>query len=67
MSTIINTPGNSDSSEGGSGWAVAVIILIVVIGVGAYFWTKRAPAEDNGGTNINVTLPPADNNPPSNP
>lgn len=56
MATIINTPATADSSDGGSGWAVAVIILLVVIGVGVYFWLnyRAVPAT---GMNINVTLP----------
>lgn len=66
MTTVINTPGNTDGGEGGSGWAVAVIILIVVIGVGAYFWLhyRGATPAASGGTNINVTLP---QNPVANP
>ncbi|MDP2665056.1 MAG: hypothetical protein Q8P23_00165 [bacterium] len=59
MTTVINTPSNTDSGDGGAGWAVAVIILLVVIGIGAYFWLNyrgAAPAT-SGGTNINVMLP----------
>ena len=59
MATIINTPSTTDRSDGSAGWAVAVLILLVVIGVGAYFWThyRGAASDTNGGTNINVTLP----------
>lgn len=59
MATIINTPSRTDNSEdSGSGWAVAVIILLVVIGIGAYFWMlNRQPSAPTSGTNINVTLP----------
>lgn len=59
MTTII-TPSNAQgASDGSAGWAVAVLILLVVLGVGAYFWTHhRGAASDAGaGTNINVTLP----------
>ncbi|MFA6278722.1 MAG: hypothetical protein WCS97_02790 [Candidatus Paceibacterota bacterium] len=59
MTTVINTPSNTDGGDSGAGWAVAVLILLAVIGVGAYFWLHyrgTAPAT-SGGTNINVTLP----------
>lgn len=56
MATIVNTP-NTDSGSG-AGWAVAVVILLVVL-LAAYFgfarWGgghKAAPS-----ANINVTLP----------
>lgn len=71
MTTVINTPGNNVGSEdGGSGWAVAVIILLVVIGVGAYFLINyrssiTEPAA-NGQTNINVTLPDPNAKPTTN-
>ena len=58
MATIINTPSNTDS-DSGAGWAIAVLILLVVIAGGVYFWMQyrgTTPAT-NGGTNINVTLP----------
>lgn len=59
--TIVNPPSN----DTGAGWAVALVILIVVI-VGGFFWYKTygipAPAQ-NSGTNINVTIPtPGGNN-----
>jgi hypothetical protein len=56
MATIINTPAASDNSDSGAGWAVAVLILLVVIGAGVYFWLhyRTVPAT---GMNINVTLP----------
>jgi heme/copper-type cytochrome/quinol oxidase subunit 2 len=66
MTTVINTPSNTDSGESGAGWAVAVLILLVVMGAGVYFWLHyrgTAPAA-SGGTNINVTLP---QNPVTNP
>lgn len=58
MTTVINTPSNTDSSGSGAGWAVAVLVLLAVIGAGIYFWVhyRGAPAA-NSGTNINVTLP----------
>jgi hypothetical protein len=60
MATIVNTPGDRDDSS--AGWAVAVIILLVVI-AGIAFWYARyhrAPAQ-GGGANIQVNLPTAGN------
>lgn len=56
MTTVINTPANSD---GGSGWAVTVVILLAILIIGGYFWfnsQKAAPAPKEGAS-INVTLP----------
>jgi heme/copper-type cytochrome/quinol oxidase subunit 2 len=63
MTTVINTPATPESGDGGAGWAVAVIILLAVIGVGVYFWIHYRSAP-SGATNINVTLP---TNPPAAP
>jgi hypothetical protein len=60
MATIVNTPG--DHSDGSAGWAVAVIILLVVI-AGIAFWYMRyrgAPAQ-SPGTTIQVNLPTGGN------
>ena len=62
MTTIINTPPNTTNateSDNSAGWAVAVIVLLAVIGGGIYLWFNyRATPEGNKGeTNINVTLP----------
>ncbi|MCX6820028.1 MAG: hypothetical protein NT019_01935 [Candidatus Adlerbacteria bacterium] len=58
MTTVVNNPTPSDSTDGSAGWAVAVIILIAVIIAGGYWYThRRAAAAPSGGTNINVTLP----------
>ncbi len=54
MATVINNPGESSDS---SGWAVAVIILLIVIAGGAYAWFRYHRAAAPGDTNINVTLP----------
>lgn len=54
--TIVNTPSSNDS---GAGWAVAIIILLVVI-VGGFLWfrTRGVPAAPaQPGANINVTIP----------
>lgn len=58
MTTIIN-PGNTENTDSGAGWAVAVIVLLAVVGVGAYFWFNyyRVPPTTDGTTNINVTIP----------
>ncbi len=65
MTTIVNNPGPERvvETEGGSGWAVAVVILLAIIAIGAYYWmsqrgTEPTPNEsETGDTNINVTLP----------
>lgn len=56
MATIINTPGNTESSDG-AGWAVAVIILLAVIGVGGYYLLHHRGAAPTSGANINVSIP----------
>ncbi len=61
MATIVNTPG--DRSDNSAGWAVAVIILLVVI-AGIAFWYMRyrgAPAQNPGAT-IQVNLPAGGDN-----
>lgn len=65
MATIINNPTPEravlvEGSDSGAGWAVAIIILLAVIGIGAYAWVRYHPgsaAAPSGGTNINVQLP----------
>ena len=55
---ITNTPADR-SDSGAAGWAVAVIILLVVV-VGGFVWYRyyRVPAAAPAGqTNINVTIP----------
>lgn len=56
MATIINTPGNTESSDS-SGWAVAVIILIAVVGIGGYYILHHRAGSPASGANINVTIP----------
>lgn len=73
MTTVINTPPNSsghrDQTDGG-GWALSVIILIVIVGIGVFFWlnsrstvptagTANTPNTEDTSANINVTLPTA--------
>ena len=56
MATVVNAPG--DRGDSSAGWAVAVIILLVVI-AGFAFWYMRsrgAPAA-SPGANIQVNLP----------
>lgn len=57
MATIVNNPGERGDSS--AGWAVAVIILLVVI-AGVGFWYLRgrsaAPAA-TPGANIQVNIP----------
>lgn len=64
MPTIINNPQPNErtvvESDSG-GWFVAVIVLILVIAAGLYFWFSynRAPAQPANPSNstINVTVP----------
>ena len=66
MATIINNTRPNDRvvevdrSDNSAGWAVAVVILLLVIagGVWAYarYYRGAAPAP-SGDTNVNVTLP----------
>ncbi|WKZ26564.1 MAG: hypothetical protein QY304_00465 [Candidatus Paceibacterota bacterium] len=65
MTTVINTPPNRERADGG-GWALSVIMLIVVIGIGVFFWlnfrdtsTAQTPETMDTSTNISVTLPSA--------
>lgn len=57
MNTVINNPGNNDSSSG-TGLVVGIIIAIVLV---ILFFRYGLPAmrggDDTGGTNINVTIP----------
>jgi hypothetical protein len=72
MATILNNPSNAPatertyverSSDDSGGWAVAIIVLLAVLAIGAFMWLRyyNAPAaatpQSNGGANINVTLP----------
>lgn len=71
MTTVVNNPGGGTTervveSSSGAGWAVAVIILLAIVAIGGFVWVRyygvpgaAAPATNSGGTNINVTLPPA--------
>lgn len=56
MATIVNTPGERGDSS--AGWAVAVIILLVVI-AGIVFWymRHRGASAANPGATIQVNLP----------
>jgi hypothetical protein len=69
MATIVNTPASErtervvESSDTG-GWAVAVIVLLAVVVIGAFVWMRyySAPAATQqtstpGGAQINLTLP----------
>ena len=66
MATVINNPERTErvieTSDNG-GWAVAVIILIVVLVIAGFAWMYYHPATAanttpaTGSANINVTLP----------
>lgn len=71
MTTVINTPGNSDSSGGALGLIVGIIVLIIV---GALFFIYVLPMINSSLNNsgepkdntmdINVQLPPVEINNP---
>jgi hypothetical protein len=63
MTTIINGPNPPaeratlvESPDSSAGWVVAVIILLAVIGFGAYYYMHYRAATPNSA-NINVTIP----------
>jgi hypothetical protein len=61
MATIVNNPG--EPRESSAGWAVAVIILLIVIAVGAvWFMRYRGAPAQNPGANIQVNLPTGGSN-----
>ncbi len=67
MTTLINnsTPGRTETpiiverSDDSAGWAVAVIVLLMVLAAGAYLWSRyhSVATVQSAGTNINVSLP----------
>lgn len=64
MATVLNNPGDREENNGSAGWAVAIIILLAVIGIGVYLWSQYqgagpavSPPSTSGDTTINVTLP----------
>jgi hypothetical protein len=62
MTTVINNPGQGEGSA--MGWIIGVVIAIILFYV---FFAYALPAmqgaapADNGGANINVTLPAGSN------
>ena len=66
MATIINNPPGETTvaADNSSGWAVAVIILLAVIAVGAYAWVHyhRAGAAAAPSTTVQVNLPTGGSN-----
>ena len=62
MTTIINTPAKTESADSSAGWMFSILILLAVIGGGAYYWTNyRTPATSETEANINLTLPTSGN------
>lgn len=64
MATVIDNPRGTGEDNGSAGWAVAIIILLAVIGIGAYLWSQYqgagsavSPPATSGENTINVTLP----------
>ncbi|HUD02443.1 MAG TPA: hypothetical protein VMR46_00265 [Candidatus Paceibacterota bacterium] len=66
MATIINNPPSETTiaPDSSSGWAVAVIILLVVIAVGAFAWIRyhRAGVTPAPSTTVQVNLPSVGSN-----
>lgn len=60
MAIVVNTPG--ERGDGSAGWAVSVVILLVVI-AGIAFWYARShqASARSGGTTIQVNLPTGGN------
>jgi hypothetical protein len=78
MATVVNNPPSGSLSDrtyieratdgDTAGWAIAIILLLVVVALGLFFWVRSnngaiAPATTGGAptTNINVTSPSANN------
>lgn len=60
MVTVVNNPGPATEDSGSAGWAVAVIILIVVAGgLFWYFRYRAAPAAPASAPVIQVNVPAA--------
>jgi len=59
MATIVNNPPAQISDNSGSGWAVAIIVLLIVVVGAILLWAgyHRAAPAIPGTANINVTLP----------
>jgi hypothetical protein len=72
MTTVINTPGGPQDNSGSVGWMIAVVVLVAVAGVGAFFLLREEAVPTivttvpnvtnnstttNSSTNINVTVP----------
>ena len=68
MATIINNPAPTErtttierTEDSSAGWAVAVVVLLIVLAAGTYLWVhyQRAarPNTPSGTTNINLTVP----------
>ena len=71
MATIINNPPGESmiAPDNSSGWAVAVIILLVVIAAGAFAWIHyhRAGVAAVPSTTVQVNLPTSNSNPSTAP
>jgi hypothetical protein len=60
MATIINTPGNSDSSDSGLGIILGVILAIILVALFVIYGIpalRGNNASTPSSTNINVTTP----------
>ncbi|MES2215960.1 MAG: hypothetical protein V4481_01555 [Patescibacteria group bacterium] len=68
MTTVINNPGNGDSSGGAMGLIVGLIVLVIVVALFIVYILPgiRGTAPKKGGSvNVNLQLP-ANSSQPSN-
>lgn len=61
MTTVVNTPGSSNSSDSSVGMVLGLIVLLVVLGLFFVYALPAirgsAPAQPNGAIDVNVKLP----------
>lgn len=61
MATVINNPAERSEryieTNSSAGWAIAVIVLLAVIAIGAYVWTHRTAPAQQTTPDINLTVP----------
>ena len=61
MVTVVNTPAGSDEGSGAGGWAVATVVIILVVLALLFLWPRlpvgNAAPQQPDAANINVTVP----------
>ncbi len=67
MTTVVNNPGDGDSSGTGVivGVLIAIIIIVLFFMYGLPAIRNNQPAPNNGSVDVNVTLPAGENNTPA--